>query len=284
MAYTSGTAANYKDLLAILATFAAANGWTVLDQTAERLYLKGEGTAGTDEIYVGIQTYEDSANGRYNWELFGSWAYRAGRAYSAMPRTTGGGVFSYLWNQPIPYWMVATPRRIMGFAKIGTTYTCFHLGLIDPPATDAQYPYPLLIGGCGRVAAQNYSATAGNGAFWGGVGATGSGKLFVPGGDWGYINSYFSANVNAPTFTPKTLMTGKKSSIITALDGSYVMFSIFMVDDSRPSIYGSVDGLFQVSGYNNSAENIITVSGKNYMVFPDVYRSAYGDYCCMRLD
>ena len=90
MAYTSGTAANYKDLLAILATFAAANGWTVLDQTAERLYLKGEGTAGTDEIYVGIQTYEDAANGRYNWELFGSLAYRAGRAYSAMPMSTGG--------------------------------------------------------------------------------------------------------------------------------------------------------------------------------------------------
>ena len=32
MAYTSGTAAHYKDLMSILATFAAANGWAILTQ------------------------------------------------------------------------------------------------------------------------------------------------------------------------------------------------------------------------------------------------------------
>lgn len=280
MAYTSGTAANYKDLLAILATFAAANGWTVLDQTAERLYLKGEGTAGTDEIYVGIQTYEDAANGRYNWELLGSWAYRAGRAYSAMPRSTAGGVFSYLWNQPIPYWLVATPRRIMGFAKIGTTYTCFHLGLIDPPATDAQYPYPLLIGGCGSVKTQNYSATTTNGAFWAGSVFSKCGKLFLPAGEVGTLAS----SDGGKSLRSVTSLLSKKSSLITSLDSSYLLLPFYVVDYDLPNIYGAIDGLFWVSGYNNTAENIIAVSGKNYMVFPDVYRGGYGDFCCMRLD
>ena len=58
MAYTSGTAANYKDLLAVLATFAAANGWSILEQSATQVYLKGEGLAGLDEIYCGISAFD----------------------------------------------------------------------------------------------------------------------------------------------------------------------------------------------------------------------------------
>jgi len=40
MAYTQGTAANYKDLLSVLATFAAANGWAILRQNPEEEIMK----------------------------------------------------------------------------------------------------------------------------------------------------------------------------------------------------------------------------------------------------
>ena len=77
MAYTSGTAANYKDLLSTLATFAAANGWTVLEQSETVLYLSGEGSAGLDEIHVSVQAFENTASDYYNWELAGAMAYRS---------------------------------------------------------------------------------------------------------------------------------------------------------------------------------------------------------------
>lgn len=281
MAYTSGTAANYKDLLAILATFAAANGWEILHQTAEQIYLKGEGAAGTDEIYAGVQAYEVPASGRYNYELFGSWSYVAGRAYNVMPMTSGGGVHVYLWNQPIPYWMVATPRRIMVFVKISTVYQCFHLGLIEPPATDNQYPYPLFIGGCGSSDTNNYSATGNNNntAFWSGAtsGAR-NGRMHVPGGGWYTLQSSSYGAVLV-----RSSVSDLRTSMVTAIDGSYLLSPFFVLDADNKSILGAIDGLFHVSGYNNTSENIITVEGVNYMVFQDVYRTGTGDYCCMRL-
>ena len=134
MAYTSGTATNYKDLLTTLATFAAANGWTVMEQSATLLYLRGAGTDGLDEIHVGIGTFENTGAGYYNWEISGAWAYRTGRAVGKQP-ISSAKCYAYLWNTTIPYWMVATPRRIIVVAKISTTYQTVYLGLGDPPAT-----------------------------------------------------------------------------------------------------------------------------------------------------
>lgn len=282
MAYTSGTAANYKGLLAVMATFAGANGWVVKQQTAELLYMMGTGLAGLDEIYCGVQTYEDAANNRYNWNMVGSWGWRNGRALGAHPLSSGdqqAGV--YLWNAAIPYWMVANPRRIIVAAKVSTTYQMAHLGLLTPPATDAQYPYPLLIGGTYSGNAYNYSNTL-QSSFWAGLSAQ-SGRLSLPGGSWAKVMTG-SGTTAIPNVNAVSNFFTDKANILSAPDGSYLLEQIYMVDNSLTSIYGAIEGLFRVSGYNNSAENIITVGGVNYMVFPDVSRSSYGDYCALRLN
>lgn len=291
MAYTSGTATNYKDLLSILYTFATANGWVGMEQSETRIYLKGTGTAGLDEIYCGIETYENSSNGYYNWELFGSASWRAGRTPQSHPLSTGDDrVFSYLWNSSIPYWIVSTPRRVMGFAKIGTNYTCFHLGLLIPPATDAQYPYPLFIGGCGDVKAQSYAtATGANSGFWSASSSVSNGLLRLPGGEWLKSGATLTNSV-MPIWNTHHF----RSSISSGIDGSYMLDQIYLVAGyyylsayggvNTQATYGAIDGLFWVSGQNNSAENIIVVDGVNYMVFPDVFRASRSDYCAMRLN
>ncbi len=274
MAYTSGTAANYKDLLAVLATFAAANGWTILEQSTTRLYLRGEGSEGLDEIYAGVEAFENTSSGYYNWLLTGSWGYRSGRVLTAHPMN-GGSRYAYLWNAPIPYWMVATPRRIMMVAKISTLYQIVHLGLGDPPATANQYPYPLIIGGCGSVAAQGYSITGTeNSVFCANQGP--NGLICRPGGDWDSIGPAACAAMN-PSYE-------NRANIITAPNGDYSLEQIYILDTTRTSIYAAIDGLFRVSGYNNTADNIVTVGSNNYLVFQDVYRTSIGDYFAMRLD
>jgi len=275
MAYTSGTAANYKELLSTLATFAAANGWAIMEQSADKLYLRGEGSAGVDEIYCGISAFENTVSGYYNWELFGAWTYRAGRAFNVMPRSANG-VYVYLWNSPITYWMVATPRRIIMVAKIGTVYQTMHLGGIDPIGTEAQYPYPLLIAGCGSVWNQNYSVTGDNNrSFWSDSTVT-CGKLSTPGGYW--------QNVNASTIKAVSASTELRASILSGLDGTYMLEQKFLTDNNQSTTYGAIDGLFLVSGHNNSSENIVSYGGINYMVFQDVYRVGVGDYCALRMN
>jgi len=285
MAYTSGTAANYKDLLAVMATFAAANGWVILEQNATLVYLKGTGLAGLDEIYCGVATYEDAPNNRYNWNMFGSWGWRSGRDIWKHPKnsnptnTAAGQVVTYLWNDPIPYWMVCTPRRIIVVAKVGTTYQATYLGLLTPPATDAQYPYPLLVGGSGVSLTQNSSGTLNS--FWSDS-IDASLKLSCPGGGWGY-RTVAAATELAPALTVDHIYKGQSGNIIAGLDGSYLLEPVFLRYTNSDGILGHMEGIFRVSGYNNTAENIITVDGVNYMVFPDGSRSGYGDYCAMRL-
>jgi hypothetical protein len=285
MAYTSGTATDYKDLLAIMATFAAANGWVILEQSATKIYLKGTGLAGLDEIYCGVETYEDPPNNRYNWNMVGSWGYRAGRELYAHPVTSCPSgtltdqVVAYFWNSPIPYWMVATPRRIIVSAKVGTTYQMVWLGLVNPPATDAQYPYPLYIAGSGNSLLKNSSDYIQS--FWNN--GSYAGKLSFPGGAWGFTNGT-TDYARTPQAVIQTFNEGNKLTMLTGLDGSYLLEPLYVRPATNYGILGELDGLYRVTGYNNTAENIITVAGVNYMVFPDGSRSGYGDYCAMRLN
>lgn len=55
MAYTSGTASHYKDLLSITATVAGANGWVTKQQTAELLYMMGTGLAGLTGASISVR-------------------------------------------------------------------------------------------------------------------------------------------------------------------------------------------------------------------------------------
>lgn len=294
MAYTNGTAANYKDLLAILTTFAAANGWTVLTQSATEVYLRGSGPSGLDKIYVGVKAYEDSTVGYYNWELFGSVLWKSTFPIDAQPLNNkdNWSTLCTFWNQQIPYWMIASAKRIILFAKVSSVYTSVHLGFIDPAGTPEQYPYPLFIGGTDSTLTNPYSSTS-QGAWWAGS-SPAPGRLYLPGGTWGRAN-YGNGGINAsyyeldfPVITRPDLTIygpyqGVRANLLTAPGDEYLLEPIFIKDLRRSAIYGSVDGVFRVTGHKNASENIITVAGVNYICFQDVHRVGYGDYCAMRM-
>lgn len=194
--------------------------------------------------------------------------------------SSGLTAFAYLWNAPIPYWIVANPGRIAVIAKISASYQTIYLGLGKPPATAEQYPYPLIVGGCGSTASQAYSATGnGNSAFWANNGV--SGVLSRPGGDWSPIGPY----VDASTYRCQAISAEyeSKASILNGYGGTYALDQIYLADTLRPSTYAALDGIYRISGYNNAAENIHTADGANHLVVPDVYRSGIGDYCVLRL-
>ncbi|MBV5305561.1 MAG: hypothetical protein J0652_02585 [Desulfobulbaceae bacterium] len=287
MAFTSGTATNYKDLLARMVTFATANGWAVVGtQTAESVYLKGSGTAGLDEIYVGIETYEDTYNNRYNWLMAGMWGWREGRTIKTQPRSSAfemtadtGSVVGYFHNTSIPYWIACTPRRIILCANVGTTYQQIHLGFLTVPATDAQYPYPLFIGGSWNSKILNTSGTLYG--FW--TSGNSFSRLSIPGGAWG--EKYPSTeSYKKPVLDVVSLYESWNNSMLTAMDSSYLLDPIYVVSNNAKTIFGQIEGLYRVTGFNNLSENIITVGGVNYIVFQDGSRTGAGDYCALRMN
>jgi hypothetical protein len=55
------------------------------------------------------------------------------------------------------------------------------------------------------------------------------------------------------------------------------------LNDSTPNIYGELDGIYFVSGFNNAVENTITIGGDTYLVVQDVWRTSHIDYYAMKL-
>jgi len=290
MAYTYGTAANYTDLLSLLATFASGVGATILRQDTSNLSFRLPGALGNDKIYCNINAFENASNGYYNWELTGSVFFKSAFATDAQPgnSTLTWSVYAYFWNSQIPYWFFGDAERVIVVAKVGTVYQHVYLGFIEPVGTLAQYPYPLFIGGSGPTEAVAYSTT-GQSAYWVGTTAC-SGKLYLPGGTWGRVNWFSSGTetsytvITRPDCHISALNYVSSDKFLTAPDGSYLLEPILIRDRHRQAIYGKLNRVYKISGYNNASENIITVDGVNYMVFQDTYYSAYNRFCAIRMN
>lgn len=309
MAWTSGTATDYRDLLAKLRKFLttdmtpASERWTELrwDQqaTTQELILKGPGLSGTDEIYIGIRSYQDASAGWYFWDLQGFIGYNAANVFSAQP----GAIDNYapgmsLWNAPIQYWFVANGRRVVVVAKVSTVYEAAYLGFIKPYATPGQYPYPLLVGGSMTgQRGRNYSVTSPNHRHFVDPGedvqnnANTACMLRSPSGAWlPFQNNYYSGTVEyrydglRPVWPTNY---GYLGNVREAPDGTYVLFPIVLTQNNSSSdhdLFGELDGCYWVSGFNNAAENLITVGGVNHLVVQNVYRTTVRDYWALRLE
>jgi len=142
----------------------------------------------------------------------------------------------------------------------------------------------LFIGGTTGTSTLNYTSTS-HAAYWGG-GASYVGSLYLPVGPWGRVsNTYSLVNdyVTIPWLRVYSLYHGIRGSILPYENGDYLLDPIFIRYNGDDDIYGQLKGVFAVSGYNNSSENIITVDGVNYIVFQDMHRVGIGNYCAMRM-
>lgn len=182
----------------------ASNGWTqVFTDTAggeKQKILEGVG-GGSAEIFVGIRTCSDAGgSGARNWELAGMTGFNVLSPYITQPGISPGrfdaptsgerqGAYVPLSNGAIDFWFFVDGFRLVGICKIGSTYTNFYLGWINPAGTSSQYPYPLLALGSSSLWNQLYSASITNMSglcdpVSNGASDVGPGLLRSPGGTW----------------------------------------------------------------------------------------------------
>lgn len=274
---SNGQLAHYN-MLQVIRDFAAANGWQVLryDTTLENreLILKGVGYSGAEEIFVGFRTYHNVDGDYYNLVAGGFTGYVPGNDFDHQPGAALSGVPCH--NQRVDYWLTLTPQRIALAMKVGTpVYESAYVGKCLPYARPSQYPYPLVCGGMlDGAAATRFSETVHEGYF---KGNRANMKLRTNDGwvqpycyPWG--NDYIAGNAASASRTN-----------LRDTGGTYHLLPIELHDNSA-NIWGALEGVFYISGFDNAVENTLVINGETFVVVQDVWRTGHTDYYALRMD
>lgn len=278
MAYSIATVTPSGELLAhhklveTFRDFAVANGWTVLRYSTatvdHELILKAPGLSGTDEIFVGIRTYQSIPGDYYNLLLGSFTGYIDGNSFDTQPGAKLSGCPAH--NNAITYYANINGQRLVFMLKVGTpVYVHGYLGKFFPYARPSEYPYPVICAGIFNGAeAKRFSDSSNRFPYHGyAVSANTNFYLRRPDGAW-----------YAPAMWPFTHGTADENSYQTSLagnvslgcqvpaNGKYQIEPIILHDRVNESgltnnIWGELDGVYYVSGYNNTVENVLQSGG-----------------------
>lgn len=283
---------------------------------ATDIVLKGPGLAGADEIYIGLRLVTDTTNGFYTIFMCGMSGILPGATEYDGHTNCSPSTRMFLTNGSMNYWLIANGRRFVAVAKVSTVYESLYGGLILPYSLPSQYPYPLFIGG---TAGETSAAVD-----WRGIGsdhtmfhkpyntaASPSGAyLLSPTGAWmkcgsGIIGGVASTDSDSTTevymgpdaFYPQAFTISPawgnsqydykniKDTMTACYGGAFPLTPITL--NSGPAsiqTWGILHGIHSVPGIGNSAENVISISGVDYLVLQNVFRGTVGEYMAVQLE
>jgi hypothetical protein len=228
-----------------------------------------------------------------------------------------------LWNSPMPYWISANGRSIKLAVKVSTSYEGMYLGFMLPYATPGQFPYPLVIGGSlmpqdtARGAEWRYSyANYRHGVFPGPAAEFGpstdnrSATLYLrdTSGEWRFFGNrpdgsqtadgvagmnanqggLFNPSGSVRSVWPHCMndQVGQgKRAYRDCLGGGYVLQPCVLLQRSPTfDLFGELDGVYAISGYDNAPENTTTFGGKTHVIFGNAYRTTPHEYWALKLE
>jgi hypothetical protein len=319
MPYETGTVNSHRALLDRIRDYVSdeeimgAEKWEIMRDTPAELILRGPGESGQDQIFVGARIFESSPNPEYyNLLLNGFVGYDPKLAFMDQP----GGIpedfqpqIPLVKNSQIKYWLVASGRRIIVIAKIGTQYEAGYLGFIQPYGLDGQYPYPLAVGGSlvGQYATSGGSANdyrytqrytdhrhfCDPGCGTSAVNFNSTLRIRRIDGKWAVFQNY-SGGYSGTSYSGDVLRTnsgyvvwpgicGKSESMLQAMDGTYHLFPFMLVEKTDNNCIGQFDGCYWVTGRGLAPEDILTIGDDTYLAVPNVWRTGAGDFWALRL-
>lgn len=250
-----------------------ASRWQVLRydtaSATRELILKSLGLSGTEEIYVGFRAYQDTGADYYNLSVAGFTGYVPGNTFITQPGYFESGIPAH--NLNIGYWMAVNGQRIVFALKVGTpVYEVAYAGKMLPFSLPTQYPYPLVIGGMlSGVPATRFSDTTQSTPF---KGNRANFKMRFVDGVWTQVHTWPWSSTHIAGATAQIRETGT----------IYTLQPITLHNNSN-GVYGAIDGVYHISGFNNVVENTLTIGGKLYVVVQDVYRTGFNDYIALEM-
>jgi hypothetical protein len=311
MAWVTGSATDYDDLMDKLKTFlttnaalvAANQNWIVMKDeiiTDRYLYLRGPGLANNDQIHVNIRRFYSAAGGAYNWEFRGATSYDGGLSYENQPGSNETCFFC-LSNGTITYWFFANGRRFIVIAKIGTVFVSAYAGFILPYALPSEYPYPLFIGATSYLESRLYSESDYyTSAFWKmGYGYANSVEQRVDSGVQLRLisglwlpfkqNNAGTYNLNAGNIWPyySAEYYGNTDlglgNLTKNADGSYSILPVILYSSTygTKDVFGELDGVYHVPGIDLNSEDTLTIGGDVYLAFQNVEDVGRNDFAAI---
>jgi hypothetical protein len=276
-------------------TFVMTLPWTALVATAGAEYIwSAPGNNGAANIIVGVSRFSSSAGDYDDLNLLGAFGYDSGQSFTSQPGGNNDVYVPLLRVGSMRYWFVANGRRCAMVVQVSTTYQTMYLGFIDQYASPSQFPYPLAVGGsmsfhstvpivgdplwrwsnnsisvCAFAIANNSPQDLGaqlrmrtNAGVWRGFSTDPGNTTTGTGQIWPY--------------------SGIMNNLRPNIDGSYFLDAI-VVNDDGPNIYGELDGVDAVTGYNQVSENTVTINGISWLVVQNVFRTTTTDYFALKL-
>ena len=235
------------------------------------IMLNGYGAA--DTIYIGFRCYQSVTSDYYNMTVATMKGYASGNDFFNQPGIVYNSFCCH--NLQIDYWLSVNAARINGCLKVGTpVYEHFGVGNFLPFAPPNQFPQSLF--NCAMLVeapATRYSDTSHSMGWRGGVNQF---AIHKNDGNW-----YFGGTKTGTTtqriycLRPFT-STGRPTGV------TYAVLPIYIYDTGK-NIYGELDGIYHITGFDNVVENTLVINGENYVVMQDVYRTGFDDYIAMKL-
>lgn len=252
-------------------------GGDAADSNRRTMILKGKGLSGTEEIFVGVRSYESVGSDYYNISVGVMTGYVPGNAFDAQPGLARNTIFAH--NTAINYWISWNAQKIAICLKVGgATYESAYVGKFNPYCPPNQYPYPVVCSAMyDGTPAVRYSDTSSNHGF----GYKGNNPRFdvrSPGGVWETPYTFPWIEDRLSSSNTQTTAFGQ----IRDTGGYYPLTPVMVL--SSNGIYGELDGIYHISGFNNVPENTTTVDGKQHVIFSDRTLTGFVDFYAMRLD
>ncbi len=305
MALYTGTATNYVDLLdkIVEAATDTGNDWEIVEDERATvgkkwIILKGVGDDDNQNILVGLGLYANVVADAYGLFLQGFTGYQAGNSFNnqigAIPNITPDFIPHIpLWNSPMDYWIVVNKRRIMFVAKVSTLYVSGYLGYILPYFSSGQFPYPLCIGGTSRSAIRYDSIGTNNTHFVIPYSATlrlrnisGNWLALALPSDSSYLNKAgtypYAENASGNNGTMYLTTTPNTGGDVFPIQ-PVLVFQATSANNNKGNIFGELEGVYNIGGLVNAVENVVKISGEDYLVVQNVYRTTTGDFWAMKL-
>jgi hypothetical protein len=316
MAWEIGTATSagagglaHYDMLDRIAEFATTNSALVSagqafqilrynEAAANReLILKGTGLGGTDEIFIGFRTQQSVSADYYNLVAGVFVGYVPSTDFDGQPGAMLSGVPAH--NQAIEYYMIANGQRIALAMKVGTpVYMSGYVGKMLPYATPGEFRAPLVCAGMlNGSPATRFSDPTISMPY---KGTRPNMRLRGNDGVWKQPDCYPYNNA----WLCGTAASGD-SYQVRPTGANYFPMRIEL-NDSVPNLYGALDGLFYIPGFDNAVENvlqlggtevvdqagkslttiitdILAVAGRPFLIIQDGARTGFNDYYCMEM-
>lgn len=298
MAVETGTATDYLDLLAKLKTFlttnadlvAASQEWICNRDDGSDMLFQGPGLSGTEEIFIGMEPYENVGSDLYSWDIVAFTGYVPGNSFDTQPgRVTTNDTFLPLWNSSIPYWFIGNGQRIIVVAKVNTTYQTMYLGKFNAFGTPNQYPYPVIQGGMTGYYLDKYSSTSTSLRFFP-CGPASQAFIYLPSGGVSKNDTQaVGPGANDFVIHPFALIA-TTTSILGKVDaftsGDVTLLPatiVYGTPTGDHAILGELDGIFWIHGTGQSSETIVTINTVDYLVFQDGAKNDRNNFAAVRL-